>query len=123
MNGIDFHPSLNVTATNLAKIRFMIFYNHTWVQMLPQLETMTQILLQPMYGGEWNYKYWRKDIGLNSQLHDKIVILKPSSPFTYTQGMAARSRWLELCSGHLDFWQPAENEIDLEPFAAATNAS
>ena len=51
MNGIDFHPSLNVTATNLAKIRFMIFYNHTWVQMLPQLETMTQIqkiLLQPI---------------------------------------------------------------------------
>ena len=124
MNGFDFPAVLNVTAINLAKIRFTVAsYDHTSTPVLPQLKAMTQIqkiLLQPEYGGGWNFIYWRRDICLDSQLHDKIVILKPSSPFTYTQGMAARSRWLELCSGHLDFWQPAEDEIDL---AAAADAS
>ena len=119
MNGFDFPAVLNVTAINLTKIRFtVVSYNGTWAPVLPQLKAMTQIqkiLLQPEYGGGWNYIYWRRDICLDSQLHDKIIMLKP--PFT---SMTPRNRWSEVCSGRLDYWQPDENEIDL---VVATDAS
>ena len=104
-NGFDLAAVLNVTAINLAKIRITV-YDDAWALVLPQLKAMTQIqkiLLQPEYG---NYK-WRRDVGLDSQLRDKIIMLKPS----YTT-MVPRNRWSKVCSGRLDYWQPDENELD-----------
>ena len=91
-------------------------YDPAWARLLPLLKAMTQIqkiLLEP---AGWHHKYLHRDIDLDSQLHDKIIILKPS-PYC---GMDAQNLWSEVCGGHLDYWQPDENEIDL---VVATDAS
>ena len=116
MDGFNIPAVLNVTAINLAKVRLRID-DHAWARVLPQLKAMTQIqkvLLQPKYGCILHYKYLCGRLGLDSHLHDKIIMLKPSPSFT------GRNRWPEVCSGRLDYWQPDENEIDL---AVATDAS
>jgi hypothetical protein len=121
----DFPDLLNAIAPTLTKVRFMLSYGYQSAMELPQLISKTQIqkiLLQAEYGRIVDESWYRGIIGQNSQLRDAVVILKPSKIFTY-QPMVARDRWYEVCAGHLDYWEPAENEIDSKALMAATSGS
>ena len=109
---------LKVAAPNLSALRLSMYYNSALLALVATLplkkvlfafnrmDTVAEIMqaLQSKAGRD-----------------DTFILLKarPTVFSSLTAVAAIRNRWTDVCAGHADHWNPAEDEIDIKIVAAS----